>query len=67
MRRANTNDIQRVSWILRNITDPEALDTAIRLAGEIQWFGDGINVNPPYDQIVGRTHNFQFRARAAAR
>jgi hypothetical protein len=41
-----------VSWILRNITDPEALDAAIRLAGEIRWFDDGVNVNPPYDLIV---------------
>ena len=52
MRRTNTNDVRCVSWILINITDPEALDTAIRLAGEIRWFGDGTNVNPPYDQIV---------------
>ena len=48
----NTSDAQCVSWILRNITDPEALDAAIRLAGEIQWFVDGVNVRPPYDLIV---------------
>jgi len=51
-RRTNADDVQCVSWILRNITDPEALDTAIRLAGTIRWFDDGINVNPPYDLIV---------------
>jgi len=51
-RRTNADDVQCVSWILRNITDPEALDAAIRLAGTIRWFDDGINVGPPYDLIV---------------
>ena len=51
-RRTNINDIRCVSWILGNITDPEALDAAIRLAGEIRWFDDGINVIPPYGLIV---------------
>ena len=50
--KANTHDILCVSWILWNITDPEALDTAIRLAGIIRWFEDGLDVEPPYDQIV---------------
>jgi hypothetical protein len=45
IRRANANDVRCVSWILRNITDPEALDAAIRLAGTIRWFDDGINVD----------------------
>ena len=48
----NTNDLRCVSWVLRNITDPEALDAAIRLAGTIRWFEDGINTHPPYDQII---------------
>jgi len=52
IRRTNTNDVQCVSWILRNITDPEALDAAIRLAGVVRWFDDGINVNPPYGLVV---------------
>ena len=52
IRRTNTDDARCVSWILRNITDPEALDAAIRLAGEIRWFDDGVNVTPPYDLIV---------------
>jgi len=52
IRRTNTNDIRCVSWILINITDPEALDAAIRLAGTIRWFDDGIIVDPPYDLIV---------------
>ena len=50
--RTNTDDVRCVSWILRNVTDPEALDAAIRLAGVIRWFDDGINVDPPYDLIV---------------
>ena len=41
-----------MSWILRNITDPEALDAAIRLAGAVQWFKDGTDIEPPYDVIV---------------
>jgi hypothetical protein len=52
IRRTNANDVGCVSWVLRNITDPEALDAAIRLAGTIRWFDDGINVDPPYDLIV---------------
>ena len=50
--RTNTDDVLCVSWILSNITDPEALDAAVRLAGTIRWFDDGINVDPPYDLIV---------------
>jgi len=52
IRRTNTDDVRCVSWILRSITDPEALDAAIRLAGEIRWFDDGINVDPSYDLVV---------------
>jgi hypothetical protein len=52
IRRTNTSDARCVSWILRNITDPEALDAAIRLAGVVRWFDDGINVDVPYDLIV---------------
>jgi len=51
-RRTNADDALCVSWILSNITDPEALDAAVRLAGTIRWFDDGINVDPPYDLIV---------------
>ena len=50
--RTNTNDLRCVSWILRNITDPEVLDAAIRLAGEVRWFDDGTNVDLPYSLIV---------------
>jgi hypothetical protein len=52
VRRTNTNDVRCVLWILRNITDPEALDAAIRLASVIRWFDDGLDINLPYDLIV---------------
>jgi len=48
----NTNDIRCVLWILQCITDPEALEAAIRLSGMIQWFGDGLNLEPPYNLII---------------
>ena len=51
-RRTNADDVLCVSWILKNITDPEALDAAVRLAGTIRWFDNGISVDPPYDLIV---------------
>ena len=52
IRRTSTNDARCVSWVLRSITDPEALDAAIRLAGEIRWFDDGTDVDLPYGLIV---------------
>ena len=52
LRRTGANDARCVSWILRSITDPEALDAAIRLAGVVRWFDDGIDADPNYDQIV---------------
>ncbi|KAF9789723.1 hypothetical protein BJ322DRAFT_553515 [Thelephora terrestris] len=48
----NANNARCVSWILRYITDPEARDAAIRLAGIIWWFEDGIKVKPLYKSIV---------------
>ena len=52
----NTNDVRCVSWVIRNITDPETLDAAIRRAGMIRWFDDGIDMEPPYDLIVSTFH-----------
>ena len=40
---ASAKDVGCVSWILRSITDQEALDTAIRLAGMIRRFEDGVS------------------------
>ena len=54
--RTNVKDVRCVSWILRNITDPEALDAAIRLAGTVRWFEDGISIEPPYSVIVSVFH-----------
>ena len=47
-----TDDVRCVSWILRSITDREALDTAIRLASAVRWFEDGTNTEHPYDLVV---------------
>ena len=52
LRRQNTGDARCVSWVLRNITDPEAIDSAIRLAGDIRWFEGDFTNNPPYNLIV---------------
>jgi hypothetical protein len=52
LQKTNINDVRCVSWILSNITDPEALEAAIRLAGTIRWFEDGLNVEPPYILFV---------------
>jgi len=54
--RTNANDVRCVSWILRNITDPEALDIAVRLAGLVWWFEDGTDAEPSYDTIVSIFH-----------
>ena len=50
--RQNADNARCVSWVLRNITDPEALDSAIRLAGTIRWFDGDPDHDPPFDVIV---------------
>ena len=50
--RTNGSDVRCVAWILSNITDSEAVDTAIRLAGTIRWFEDQTDVEPPFNAIV---------------
>jgi hypothetical protein len=52
VRKQNADNARCVSWILRNITDPEAIDSAIRLAGTIRWFNGDPNQDPPFDLIV---------------
>ena len=52
IRKTNSKDVRCVSWILRSITDPEALDAAIRFASTIRWFEDGSDVEPPYHVIL---------------
>jgi len=56
LQKTNANDARCVSWILKNITDPEALDAAVRLAGMIWWFEDGVSTEPPYDLIISGFH-----------
>ena len=56
LRKMNANDVRCISWILWNITDPEALDAAVRLAGTVRWFDDGPDAKPPYDLIVTTFH-----------
>ena len=57
IQKTNAKDVRCVSWILRNITDPEALDAAIRFAGTIRWFEDGIDAEAPYHAIVSTFHS----------
>ena len=48
----NADNARCVCWVLRNITDPEAIDSAIRLAGAIRWFNGDPDLDPPFDLIV---------------
>ena len=52
LRKQDANTGRCVCWILRNITDPEAIDSAIRLAGTIRWFNGDPDHDPPYDSII---------------
>ena len=48
----NAANARCVCWMIRSITDPEAIDSAIRLAGSIRWFDGDVDVDPPFDFIV---------------
>ena len=52
IRRRNMDNAGCICWILRNLTDPEALDAAIRLAGTIRWFDGDSDHYPQFDVIV---------------
>jgi len=52
LRRRNGDNVRCACWVLRNITDPEAIDSDVRLAGTIRWFDGNSNHDPPYDSIV---------------
>jgi hypothetical protein len=52
LRKWNADNARCVCWTIRNITDPEAIDAAIRLAGTIRWFDGGVDVDPPFEFIV---------------
>ena len=51
IRNQNTVNARCVSRVLRNITDPEAVDPAARLAGTIRWFNSDSDHNPLFDLI----------------
>ena len=48
----NAGNTRCVGWIIRSITDPEAINSALRLAGSIRWFDRNVDVDPPFDFIV---------------
>ena len=52
LRKQNMDNARCVCWVLRTITDPEAIESAIRLAGTIRWFDDNHDHDPPFDLIV---------------
>jgi len=52
LQEANIDDAKCVSWLLLHITDPEALNAAIRFATVIRWYEDGINVEGLYKLII---------------
>ena len=52
LRKQNADNARCVCWILRNITDPEAIDFALRLDSTVRWFEDGVDVDPSYDIIL---------------
>ena len=46
------DNARRVCCVLRNITDPKAIDSTIRLAGTIRRFNDDPDHDPPYGLTV---------------
>jgi hypothetical protein len=52
LRKWNADNARCVCWTIHNITDPEAIDSAIRLAGTIRWFDGDVDVDPPFEFIV---------------
>ena len=52
LRKQNTDNARCVCWVLRNITDSEAIYSAVRLAGTIRWFNGDADHDPPFDLIV---------------
>ena len=52
LRKANIDDGKCVLWVLRFITDPEALDAAIRFATVIRWYEEGTDPEETRELIV---------------
>jgi len=47
----NIDDAKCVSWVLQYITDPEALDAAIRFAAVVRWYEKGLNMEESHKLI----------------
>ena len=52
LRKLNADNTRYVCWVLRNITDPEAIDSAIRLANTIRWFDGDSYLEPPFGLMI---------------
>ena len=50
-RRTNRADARCINWIFDRITDPEAMDSALRLACTIRWWDDGVDSQPSYEDL----------------
>ena len=51
LRKRSAHNARHVYWVLRNVTDPEAVDSVLRLASTVQWFEDDVEANPPYNKM----------------
>ena len=52
LRKQNADNVRCVCWVLRHITNPEAIDSALRLASVVRWFEGDVDIDPPYDIIL---------------
>ena len=52
LQKQNGDNARCVCWVLQNITDPEAIDSAICLAGTIRWFDGDSDHDPLFDLVV---------------
>jgi hypothetical protein len=50
-RGTNRADARCINWILNRITDPEAIDSGLRLACTIRWYDDGVDSQPSYEDL----------------
>jgi hypothetical protein len=52
LRKRNADNVLCGCWVLRSITDPEAIDSPVPLAGVIRWSDGDFDCNPPDGMIV---------------
>lgn len=50
-RTTNRADARCINWILDRITDPEAINSALRLACTIRWYDGGVDSRPSYEEL----------------